>query len=160
MISLSHMMDYTAWADAKLLSFLQELPDEAWRAKAHDDEWHVAGLVFHIVASADWYRYQLGGTLQFTEEPQSIAEVRALGDTWREINTFLCAQATLEDETVTFTEDGETFTEQRSSVLMQAAVHSVEHRTQIVAALKAGGHADIELADYAVWGYNAAKSRP
>lgn len=145
-----------AWADTKLFAFLSELPDDAWRSRAFDGEWDVATLTFHLVASADWYVYQLGGTPTVTTEPQSIAEVRALGGTWRGINEFLLSQAAQDDELVSFTEDGEVFSELRSTVLIEAVRHSAEHRTQIAAALKAGGHAHLELEDYSTWAFREA----
>lgn len=148
-------LEHCAWADRKLFAFLATLPDEAWRAKAGPDEWHVAALTFHLIASADWYRYQLGGSLTFTEEPGSIAEVRDLGGAWEDINSFLCNEASRPDGVVTFTEDGQTFTELRSTVLTEVVVHSVEHRVQIAAALKVGGHAHLELEDYSAWAFRA-----
>lgn len=155
MISLQSALAYTSWADEKLFTFLMTLPDDAWRARATDEEWHIAALTFHLVASADWYRYQLGGPLTFTAEPQSIAEVRSLGETWREINNFLLLEAGKEDELITYTEDGRTFSERRSTVLLQAVTHSVEHRVHIATTLKASGFASLELEDYAVWAFES-----
>ncbi len=155
MIALKSALEQCAWADEKLFAFLSDLPDEAWRANAAEDEWHVAALTFHLIASADWYRYQLGGTLTFTSEPQSIAEVRALGPTWKALNEFLIAESHKADGQVTWTEDGETFSALRSAVLTQAIIHSVEHRVHIAAALKTGGHRELNLEDYSVWGYTS-----
>lgn len=151
MISLQVAMQHTAWADEKLFRCLSALPEDAWRAKAQDDEWHVAALVFHLVASADWYRYQLGGALIFDSEPQSIAEVRALGDTWRELNADLVAECAKDEELMTFIDEDETKTAYRSIILTQAIVHSVEHRAQIAAALKANGFELPDLQDFSVW---------
>lgn len=145
-----------AWADDKLFAFLESLPNEAWSAKATEDDWDVVHLAFHLVASADWYRYELGGQLQFTEEPSSIAEVKALRATWREINEFLVAQSELDDGLVSWTEECQTDSALRSSVLTQAILHSVEHRTQIIAALKAAGVSAPDLEDFSVWAYPAS----
>ena len=155
MIALKSALEQCAWADAKLFDFLSELTDDAWRAKAAEDEWHVAALTFHLIASADWYHYQLGGTLTFTSEPQSIAEVRALGPVWKAIDDFLIAEALKEDGEVTWVEDGQTFSALRSAVLTEAIIHSVEHRVHIAAALKTGGHPQLKLEDYSVWGFTS-----
>ncbi|MBU6214103.1 MAG: maleylpyruvate isomerase N-terminal domain-containing protein, partial [Actinomycetales bacterium] len=159
-IALQEALEHMAWADRKLFAFLSELPDQAWHSRAHAQDWPVSGLVFHLVASADWYRYQLGGVLEVTSQPQSIADVRQLSREWQQINEFLVAEAAKEDGLVSFTEDGSIFSELRSTVLMEAFRHSTEHRTQIAAALKAGGHAHMELEDYSAWAFRDATARP
>lgn len=156
MIALRTALEHVAWADDKLFEFLDTLPDDAWRARAAPDEWHVAALAFHLVASADWYRFQLGGQLALTSEPQSIAEVRALRSTWQAINRFLVAECDNDDEMLSYAEDGEAHHVLRSRVLTEVIVHSVEHRAQIAAALKAGGHTPLELEDYSAWAYREA----
>ena len=155
MIALKSALEQCAWADEKLFAFLSDLPDEAWRAKTSEDEWHVAALTFHLIASADWYCYQLGGALTFTSEPQSIAEVRALGPQWKTFNEFLIAESDKADGQVTWTEDGETFSALRSAVLTQAIIHSVEHRVHIAAALKTCGQPELNLEDFSVWAYTS-----
>lgn len=153
MISLRNALEQMAWADDAFFSFLQELPDDAWRAKAGPDEWHVAALTFHLVASTDWYRFQLGGPIQFSEEPTSIAEVRGLQETWREINRFLIAQADLDDEVVHWEEDGQHFSSTRATVLTQVLIHAVEHRAHIAWALKVNGFPSPDLEDFTAWAY-------
>lgn len=142
-----------AWADDKLFAFLETLPREAWLAKAGENEWDVVHLTFHLVASADWYRYQLGGQLKLTAEPESIAEVQALRSTWREIDAFLVEQSDQEDGLVSWTEEGRTDSALRSIVLTQAIVHSVEHRTQIMSALRSANMQTPDLEDFSAWAY-------
>lgn len=148
-------LEYVAWADKKMFNFLNQLPDEVWRAKAREGEWHIAALVFHMVASADWYRYQLGGKLVITEEPESIAEVRALLPTWSEILEFLIVESDKEEELLTYEDEGETRQVLRSGVLTQVFAHSVEHRTQIAWTLKVNSLAEMNLEDYSYWGYRS-----
>ena len=142
-----------AWADIKLLEFLQHLPSEALKAKAAPDEWDVAHLIFHMIASADWYAFELGRTLHFTQDPDSLDGVLELGGIWREFNKYLLAECDKEDEVVTYFENGKEFKVMRSTVLAQDPIHSVEHRTQITLALKINGFPTLELEDYSQWGF-------
>lgn len=158
MIAMKPSLEQVAWADALFFRFLEELPDDAWRAKAGADEWDVTQLAFHLVASADWFRFQLGGELLFTKGPESIADVRALRPVWEEIDAFFVAQSELDDESLTYEEDGESHSVLRSTVLTEVILHAVEHRAQIAAALKAGGFPSPELQDYSVWPFADEKS--
>lgn len=153
MINLELSLKQMSWANQKLLGHLLELPDEAWRAKVAPDEWHVAALVFHLVASTDWYTYQLGKPLRFTDESESITEVRQLGGTWLEFDKILIDESHKEDGKVFFLEDGKEFSADRSTILSQAVIHSVEHRVQIASALLINGFDFPELEDFSVWGY-------
>jgi uncharacterized damage-inducible protein DinB len=153
MISLEVALKQMAWADEKLFAFLLTQPDEVWRAKFADDEWPVYSYVFHLVASADWYAFELGRKLTFSKEPESIAEVRGLGNIWKETNAYLVEQASLNDEMVKFEENGQEHEVLRSTVLSQAVIHAVEHRIHIATALKISGFVFPELEDFSVWGY-------
>ncbi len=153
MISLDKSLKQMAWADAKLFAVMQELPDEAWQTKVADGEWPVASNLFHLIASADWYAFELGQKIHFTGEPDSIEEIRGLGDRWRETNEFLISEGVREDGPVAYIENGKEFTVQRSTVLSQAVIHSVEHRIHIALALKRGGFDFPDLEDFSVWGY-------
>lgn len=153
MISIKPAIQQMAWADAKLFDFLLTLPEDVWQANTAEDEWDVVHLTFHMIASADWYRYQLGGQLKFTTEPTSVAEVKSLGEQWQEINSFLIEQCDEEDGIVYWVEDGVTFSTNRAAVLNQALIHAVEHRTQIMSILKEAGVVAPPLEDFSVWGY-------
>lgn len=159
MIPLRPALEQVAWADDRFFAFLETLPDAAWRAKAAPDEWDVAGLTFHLVASADWFGYQLGGPLRFTRDPSSLDEVKALRPVWRDVDAYLVAQADEEDSTVTFEEDGQVHEVRRSTVLTEVILHAVEHRAQVAAALKAGGFPSPELQDFSVWPFAQGTAR-
>ena len=153
MISLEKLLKQMAWADAKLFDALSGLPDEAWRSKVAEGEWNVAANTFHLVASADWYCYQLGQKIEFTKEPESIAEIRSLGETWKSKNAFLISESGKADEPLSYVDGEKTRTALRSTILAQAIIHSVEHRIHIALALKAGGFEFPDLEDFSVWGY-------
>lgn len=159
MIPMKAALEQVAWADDRFFAFVEGLPVEAWRSKAAPDEWDVTGLMFHLVASADWFGYQLGGPLRFTRDPDSIDEVRALRPVWQEIDAFLVAQADRDDGAVTYEEDGRTHAVLRSTVLTEVIIHAVEHRAQAAAALKAGGHPSPELQDLSVWPFAESEVR-
>ena len=153
MISIEKSLNQMAWADEKLFNHLLAMPDDAWRAKVADGEWPVYSNLFHLIASADWYAFELGAPIHFTKEPESIEEIRGLGQTWRGINSFLIAEGLKEDETLTYEEKGQEFEVLRSTVLSQAIIHSVEHRIQIAIALKHKGFEFPDLEDFSTWGY-------
>jgi len=153
MISIEKSLKQMAWADEKLFNTMLELPDEAWRSKAAEGEWPAYSNLFHLIASADWYAYELGQPQRFTQEPESIDEIRGLGETWKEINAFLISEGARDDGEVTYSEHGKDFTVMRSTVLSQAIIHAVEHRIHIAIALQQGGFAFPDLEDFSVWGY-------
>jgi uncharacterized damage-inducible protein DinB len=153
MISLEKSLRQMAWADQKLFEHLLGLPDEAWRAKVVEGEWPVYSYLFHLVASADWYAFELGAKLHFTKEPESIDEVRTLGPIWRELDNFLIEECFKDDEELTYVEDGKEFRALRSTVLSQAVIHAVEHRIHIATALNLAGYELPNLEDFSVWGY-------
>lgn len=159
MIPMRAALEQVSWADDRFFAFLEGLPDEAWRAKASPDEWDVARLTFHLVASADWFAFELGRPLLFTDEPGSLDEIRALRPVWRELDAFLVAQADLDDETLTYEEDGESHDVKRSTVLTEVILHAVEHRAQIAAALKAKAFPSPELQDFSVWPFAEGRDR-
>lgn len=159
MIPMRAALEQVAWADDRFFGFLEGLPEEAWHAKATEDEWDVARLTFHLVASADWFAFELGQPIRFTEEPRSLDEVRTLRLVWRELDAFFVGQSGLEDGLLTYEEDGRAFEVLRSTVLTEVILHAVEHRAQIAAALKAGGFPSPELQDFSVWPY-AEGSQP
>lgn len=152
-MDLKLAIEHMAWADDRFVALLETLPDEAWRAKLGADDWHVAALAFHLVASADWYCYMLGQPLHFTSEPESIAEVRSHLPRLKEFNDYLLAQADLDDAVVTYEDDGETRSSRRSIVLMQALIHAVEHRTQAIAALTLRGFEAPTMDAFSTWPY-------
>jgi uncharacterized damage-inducible protein DinB len=158
MITLEKSLKQMAWADKKLFDILLSLPDEAWRAKISEGEWDVAHYAFHLIASADWYAFELGQKLRFTKEPDSIDEIRSLGETWKEINAFFIKESQKDDEMVSFMEDGKEFKVLRSTVLSQALIHSVEHRIHIASPLQAGGFLFPDLADFSLWAYEASQT--
>ncbi len=153
MISIKVAVEQMAWANNRFFAFLETIPDEAWWAKIADGEWDIAHYAFHLVASSDWYCYMLGQPLRYTSEPRSLAEVKALRPVINEFDAFLIAQASLDDETLTYIDDNEPRSMRRSMVLTQALIHAVEHRTQAVAALKLCGFYSPDLDSFSMWPY-------
>jgi len=157
MVSIKNAIEQMAWADIKLFNCLKELPIEAWKSKPSADDWNVGALTFHLIASADWYAFTLGRNLHFSKEPESIEEIFTLGELWKEFNNFLIQECDKEDEPLSYVEDGKTHTLLRSTALVQAVIHSSEHRAQIALALKINGFNLPALQDFSVWAYLASK---
>jgi uncharacterized damage-inducible protein DinB len=53
MISIKNAVEQMVWADNKLFDCLKGLPREAREAQSAPDDWNVARLTFHLIASAD-----------------------------------------------------------------------------------------------------------
>ena len=153
MMQLKLALEHMAWADDRFYAHLETIPTEAWSAKLSDNDWNVAHLAFHLVASADWYCYMLGQPLRFTKEPETLAEVQCLRPVLNDFNAFLLDQADLEDGEVTYEDEGKTHTSRRAIVLTQALIHAVEHRTQAIAALTIADFDTPTMDAYSTWPY-------
>jgi uncharacterized damage-inducible protein DinB len=156
MIPIHGAIKYMAWADDKLFHFLRTIPAEAWKAKVNDDDWPVFGLAFHLIATVDWFCFELGYEPVIHDEPSSVEELLALGTVWRDLNAILIQESLKDDELLSYEEDGNSYSVNRSSVLFEAFHHSVEHRVQIATALKSNGYSSPNLDEYSERAYREA----
>ncbi len=153
---------HLAWADELFLTALADLPDEAFTVSYAPGGWSVGQLTAHIVEAAEWYRYCLTGHM-WTDlrAPVTGAEVLVLRGHLRDLDATLLAQAQAPDGEVTFEDENGERTALRSTLLLQAIVHSTEHRAQIACALAAHGFTGPSLDDLDLWAFESwERERP
>ena len=160
MLELTRLLRHLAWADAKMFDCLIELPPAALDARYSDTAWPVGQLAMHIVGGAEWYCYCLAGR-QWTDltPPTDSDDLRTLKAHLADLNAQLLTEAELPDGVVTFVdEDGER-SALRSTLLSQAVLHSIEHRTQIATALEVSGIGGLTLDDFDLWAFEHVDGR-
>ncbi len=149
-----------AWANQKVFSSVQSLPDGALDSFIVNEEWTVKHILHHIVAGAEWYVYCLqGGSLRQFADPLNISEVAALSKTLIDIDAELIKIGQLDDEMIIINFEGETEQNLRSTMISQAIYHAVEHRAQLVDALEFRGYSPINLDDIDLWQFEYYEAR-
>lgn len=146
-----------AWANQQILAKLQELPNDVLAFYLVDPDFTVGEIVSHIVNGADWYAYCLAGhPLHEVSRATTMTEVATFAVELARLDALIMAEAEHDDEMLTIR--FEEFEERnlRSTIIAQAVHHASEHRAQLVAALDARGHRDINLDAYDVWAYEAS----
>ena len=147
---------HLGWADERFFTTLGDLPDGAFAVSYAPGTMPVGQLAAHIVGGAEWYRYCLTGELWTDLQPATTgAEVLALRDHLRGLDATLMAEASAPDAPVTFRDEEGERTVLRSTLLLQAIVHSTEHRAQISSALAANGVTGPSLDDLDLWAFEA-----
>ena len=158
-ISMNRMLGHMAWANAKTITHLQTLPEEALSAYATNPEWHVAEIIHHIVDSADAYAFRITG--KYPQLPgDSIPEIGVIADLAviakqaAAIDAALLEAVSLDDEQLEFTNySGKLVKRWRSTILSQSIHHATEHRAQIASALEAKGFKPVDLDELDLWAY-------
>lgn len=154
-LSLAHM----DWAEQVFYAQLAEIPTELFAAHYGNPEWTVSIMAQHIANGAQWYEYCLTGVRVPTPAaPHSADDVMALRTFLHDRAQILIAQASEAEDYLHVDEgDGTFFDVLRSTLLVQAVQHSVEHRAQIACALEANGYRGINLDDIDAWAFAAAQ---
>ena len=154
MISLETSLSHMAWADNKLFTEIQRLPNESLLLFGHDSEWTVGRNLMHILQGVQWYRFLLMGSQSSDlKVPTAAAEVELLRVQLSDMYESLIVAATQPDAMVEFEDEGGKRCAPRSVVLSQAPYHAAEHRANIVGILHAHGERSIHLDDYDVWAW-------
>jgi len=148
--SLRHM----AWANQRVYSAVQALPDEALTAYIANPEWTAGIILNHIVGGATWYVYCLGVSM-WTDVPEvkTMKDLPVLATMLAEFDAQILSQAELPDESLTIKEGERTFNALRSTILAEASYHATEHRAQLLDALESKGHFPIKLDDIDLWSF-------
>lgn len=142
-----------AWSNQKLFYEIGELPSDIYQLKAAEREWPIGQLLTHLIGAAKWYRYCL--TLEPWGEvvPINNHEILKLeSGKLAQLDQLLVKQAQLDDDLMTFDDEGGRSTYRRSVILTQAQMHAAEHKGQIATILKAHGH-HLDLDKYDVWAF-------
>lgn len=143
-----------AWANQRVFSAVQSLPDQALDSFIAKEEWTVKQILEHLLSGADWYLFCLrGGTLQQFEVPLDMGSVKELSITLGALDAELLKLGELDDEMLTITVEDQTEQNLRSTIISQAIYHAIEHRAQLVGALEFRGYNPIILDDIDLWAF-------
>ena len=158
---MNRMLGHMAWANAKTITHLQTLPEEALSAYATNPEWHVAEIIHHIVDSGDHYAFRISGIPALTkpgdppiDDVLAIADLARIKEQAAIVDKALLECVKLDDIQIEFVNAEDKLVKRwRSTILSQSIHHATEHRAQAVCALEARGIKAVNLDDYDVWAY-------
>jgi uncharacterized damage-inducible protein DinB len=160
-ISMNRMLGHMAWANAKTITHLQTLPEEALSAFATNPDWHVAEIIHHIVDSGDHYAFRISGIPALTqpddpciEDVKAIADLARLKEQAAIVDKALLECVNLDDiqiEVMNF--EDKLVKRWRSTILSQSIHHATEHRAQLASALEAKGFKPVDLDAIDLWAF-------
>ena len=157
MISVERLLKHMAWANQKVYSAAEALPDEAFGAYIVNPEWTVARILEHIVGGATWYVNRL--EIEKWKEiptPKSGADVRVLKTMLADFDAKILSAVKHGEGKITGKYDGKDITRERSTIISQAVHHATEHRAQLIDALEFRGYKVINLDDIDLWSFESA----
>jgi len=160
-ISMNRMLGHMAWANAKTITHLQSLPEEALSAFATNPDWHVAEIIHHIVDSGDHYAFDISGIPALTQpddpcidDVKEIADLARLKDQAAIVDKALLECVKLDDIQIEFMNFEDKLVKRwRSTILSQSIHHATEHRAQLASALEAKGFKPVDLDAIDLWAY-------
>jgi uncharacterized damage-inducible protein DinB len=160
-ISMNRMLGHMAWANAKTITHLQSLPEEALSAFATNPDWHVAEIIHHIVDSGDHYAFRISGIPALTQpddpcidDVKEIADLARLKDQAAIVDKALLECVKLDDIQIEFMNFEDKLVKRwRSTILSQSIHHATEHRAQLASALEAKGFKPVDLDAIDLWAY-------
>jgi uncharacterized damage-inducible protein DinB len=156
MISVERLLKHMAWANQKVYSAAENLPDEAFGAYIVNPEWTVARILEHIVGGATWYVNRL--EIEKWKEiptPKSGADVRVLKTMLADFDAKILSAVKHGEGKITGKYDGKDITRERSTIISQAVHHATEHRAQLIDALEFKGYKVINLDDIDLWAFES-----
>lgn len=145
-----------AWANDKVYTAAETLPEEALGAYITNPEWTAGQILEHIVGGATWYVNRLTGR-PWTDIPfpKKIADISNLKKMLAGFDAEIL-ECLAEGEGIIIEEwDGKKIERKRSTVLSQAVHHATEHRAQLVDALEFKGFPLINLDSIDLWSYES-----
>ncbi|NDC52198.1 MAG: hypothetical protein EBZ66_03450 [Actinobacteria bacterium] len=157
MISVERLLKHMAWANQKVYSAAETLPDEAFGAYIVNPEWTVARILEHIVGGATWYVNRL--EIEKWKEiptPKSGADVKVLKTMLADFDAKILSAVEHGEGKITGKYDGKDITRERSTIISQAVHHATEHRAQLIDALEFRGYKVINLDDIDLWSFESA----
>ena len=160
-ISMNRMLGHMAWANAKTITHLQTLPEEALSAFATNPDWHVAEIIHHIVDSGDHYAFRISGIPALTqpddpciEDVKAIADLARLKEQAAIVDKALLECVNLDDIQIEVMDYEDKLVKRwRSTILSQSIHHATEHRAQLASALEAKGFKPVDLDAIDLWAY-------
>jgi uncharacterized damage-inducible protein DinB len=160
-ISTHRLLAHMAWANAKTITHLQTLPEEALSAYATNPEWHAAEIIHHIVDSGDHYAFRISGIPALTQpddpcidDVKEIADLARLKEQAAIVDKALLDCADLDDIQIEFKNYEDKLVKRwRSTILSQSIHHATEHRAQLASALEAKEFKPLDLDALDLWSY-------
>jgi uncharacterized damage-inducible protein DinB len=158
---MNRMLGHMAWANAKTITHLQTLPEEALSAFATNPDWHVAEIIHHIVDSGDHYAFRISGIPALTqpddpciEDVKAIADLARLKEQAAIVDKALLECVNLDDIQIEVMDYEDKLVKRwRSTILSQSIHHATEHRAQLASALEAKGFKPVDLDAIDLWAY-------
>ncbi len=144
---------HLAWANEKFVDALTVLNDEDLLLSPGEGEWTVGDHLAHIGGALEWFRYILNRS-QWTDihAPKSIDELKKLGMYLNQLGAELVAESEKSaSEIIEFEDERGPHKTTRPVVLAQAALHSAEHKVEIVTILRAHKRLRLDLEPFDVW---------
>lgn len=155
MISLDRGLRHMAWANQKVFSALQTLPDEALGSYIVNPEWTAGEITRHICNGASWYYFRLGlGDNNRFEPLDKVSTIKEYASRLAGIDNALITIAQQDDEEINTTLEGRPVRRWKSTIITQAIHHATEHRAQLIDALEYKGYSIINLDDIDLWNFD------
>ena len=156
MISVERLLKHMAWANQKVYSAAETLPDEAFGAYIVNPEWTVARILEHIVGGATWYvnRLEIENWKEIPT-PKSGAEVKVLKAMLADFDAKILSAVEHGEGKIAGKYDGRDITRERSTIISQAVHHATEHRAQLIDALEFKRYKVINLDDIDLWAFES-----
>ena len=152
----TRLFRHSAWTSQRVYDAVQTLPDEALDAYIVKPEWDARRILRHIVTGASWYVHCLTGAPDVPLElPKTMSDLTFLKQKLAEFDQVIASQAVLPDEMLTITEDEKSWKNLRSTILGEAILHAIEHRTQLIDALESRGYSPISLDALDLWTFES-----
>lgn len=144
---------HLVWANEKFYDHAITLTNEELNLRLTDGEWTVAQHLAHIAGGLEWFRHILTkGDWKDPQPPTNSSETKAIADYVAELGADLLAQASLSmDEPIEFKDERGEHRVTRPVVLAQAALHTSEHKIQVVDILRLHGNRTIDVEQMDVW---------
>ena len=153
-IDSARFLRHMTWANEKVFTAVQALPDEALTSYVTNPDFDAARILQHIVEGAEWFAYCLcQNPWRPRIRPATMSDVKVLAQELRELEIIILREDALEDEMVTFDDEDGVRSAWRSTILFQSIHHATEHRAQLVDALELRGHTPINLDDLDLWAF-------
>ena len=161
---LDRLLRHMAWANARVIARLAELPEAALAATEPGSEWTGAMTLRHLVDEAGSYAWRMEGDgSDWPEDGAAIttlADLPAVADECARSDARLRVQAARPEAIAEYGGGGQVRRRARSTILAQSIHHATEHRAQIAGALAANGWVGpegVDLDELDVWSYGAAE---
>lgn len=148
---IDEMFKYNLWANMTMFDICSQLTDEQLQVEAEGVYGRILPLLAHIVSGEAAYIRHLTGTrlwpIDFNWDRQSMEDLKTMA---QQTGKRLIELASSTDPTVEHfvEEDGIKYRFERSTVVIQALYHGIEHRTQIKVLLTKIGVEHPEMAGW------------